>query len=542
MKIRKIKITNFKCYKGEFELLLHNGLNVIVGNNESGKSTILEAIHLVLTGILNGRYLKGELSQYLFNNEVISEYLSKVNNRIPTVLPVIEIELFLDGDNLASIQGDNNSEKIDSPGIKLKICFNNEYQKEYEELLKAGILNTLPIEYYDIQWSSFAWSMITSRSIPLKSALIDSANNRFQNGSDLYISRIIKDNLDDNEIVSISQAYRQMKDGFMNDDAIKKINSKIQLASKISNKEIQIAVDLSTRNAWETTLTTYLDSVPFHQIGKGEQCIVKTKLALSHKKAQEAGVILLEEPENHLSHTKLNELVSYLKEDCNEKQVIISTHSSFVANKLNLSNLILIYNQTTTTLDDLSDDTKEFFEKLSGYDTLRLVLCERAILVEGDSDELVVQKAYMQLNQNLLPIERNIEVISVGTAFLRFLEIAEKLNKKAAVVTDNDGDIDALNKKYELYIGENAKENIKICFDDVIDSGEIPEFNFNTLEPKLLKANGLQKMNTLLNKKYDSEEGILKWMKSEKTETALKIFKADEEVIIPNYILDSLQE
>ena len=35
-----------------------------------------------------------------------------------------------------------------------------------------------------------------------------------------------------------------------------------------------------------------------------------------------------------------------------------------------------------------------YFKKLPGYDTLRLVLAKRVILVEGPSDELVVQRAY----------------------------------------------------------------------------------------------------------------------------------------------------
>ena len=81
---------------------------------------------------------------------------------------------------------------------------------------------------------------------------------------------------------------------------------------------------------------TYLDKIPFNYIGKGEQCIVKTKLALAHKKAKEASIILMEEPENHLSYSKLNELIAAIKEHCKEKQIIISTHSSFVANKLGL--------------------------------------------------------------------------------------------------------------------------------------------------------------------------------------------------------------
>ena len=50
MAIDRIKICNFKSYKGIFELKLNKGLNILVGNNETGKSTILEAIHLALTG------------------------------------------------------------------------------------------------------------------------------------------------------------------------------------------------------------------------------------------------------------------------------------------------------------------------------------------------------------------------------------------------------------------------------------------------------------------------------------------------------------
>ena len=70
MHITKVNIENYKCFKGSFSLDLNDCVNIIVGNNEAGKSTILEAIHLALSGLLNGRYLKNELSQYLFNKEV----------------------------------------------------------------------------------------------------------------------------------------------------------------------------------------------------------------------------------------------------------------------------------------------------------------------------------------------------------------------------------------------------------------------------------------------------------------------------------------
>jgi putative ATP-dependent endonuclease of OLD family len=173
---------------------------------------------------------------------------------------------------------------------------------------------------------------------------------------------------------------------------------------------------------------------------------------LGHKKAKEAIIILFEEPENHLSHTKLNQLISDIATKITEKQMLIFTHNSFVANKLGLENLILLNDHKTVKLKDLSVDTFNYFKKLAGYDTLRLILCKKAILVGGDSDELIVQKAYMVKHNGQLPIENGIDVISVGTSFLRFVEIAEKIQKKVAVVTDNDRDFEnKITKKYEQY-------------------------------------------------------------------------------------------
>lgn len=545
MYISKINIENFKSFKGSFKLFLDRGINIVVGENEAGKSTIIEAIHLTLSGLLNGKYLNNELTQYIFNYEVVTEYLDNLNKGINSMPPHILIEIFIEGEDISEFEGNGNSEKTNSSGISLKIAFDEKYKKEYEDLIKIGGIKSLPIEYYNILWSSFARDEnITIRTIPIKSALIDSASNKFQNGSDLYISRIIKEFLESNEIVEISQSHRKMRDYFMEDDSIKKINDKIKEATKISDKKVEISVELSSKNAWENSLMTYLDDIPFHYIGKGEQCIIKTKLALSHKKAKEANIILLEEPENHLSHVKLNQLISDIKKHSNDKQILISTHSSFVSNKLGLEHLILLNNKKTIRLNGLSADTKLFFEKLSGYDTLRMILCKKAILVEGDSDELVVQRAFMDANNGLLPIEKGIDVISVGTSFLRFLEVAEKLEKNAIVVTDNDGDVNALKLKYKKYLEANKKQTIKICFDDVIDSGNLKigtkEFNYNTLEPKILKENGISLMNKIFGKTFNDIDEMHKHMKSNKTDCALKIFDSKDNIKFPQYILDAI--
>lgn len=545
MAIDRIKICNFKTYKGVFELKLNKGLNILVGNNETGKSTILEAIHLALTGMYGGRNIRNELSQYLFNREVIAEYIESVNRGTPLSPPEILIEIFFEGSLCPEFEGNNNTERLNKvEGLQFRIFYNDKYNDEYIKLIALKKLSSLPIEYYDVSWTSFARQAITIRSIPIKSAMIDSSNYRYQNGSDVYISRIVKDLLSPEEITSVAQAHRNMRDEFMEDPSIQAINDRISKESSIIEGEVSLSVDLGTKNAWENSLVTQLNNIPFGYVGKGAQCVMKTELALTHKQAQNASIILLEEPESHLSFSKLNQLISSIESKYGNKQIIISTHSSFVANKLGLENLLLLDNHNIVRISKL--DSAEFFKKIAGYDTLRLILCKKAILVEGDSDELVVQKAYMCNNNGRLPIQDGIDVISVGTSFLRFLELASILNKKVSVVTDNDGEPNALKTKYSDYLGDNKQPNINICYDETVDTGTLKigekNYNYNTLEPKLLKANSLNLFNSIFGTQYSNKDDLRKYMKHNKTECAMAIFNTSEPIVFPDYIMEAISD
>jgi putative ATP-dependent endonuclease of OLD family len=530
MRIDKINIENFRCFYGKFSLPLSEGVNVLVGDNEAGKSTILESVNLGLSGILNGKYLKNQLSPYLFNHQVVEEYIESLKTATRQAPPHIRIEIFF-ADEFPLFEGNGNSERKKASGISFKIEFDPDYESEYQALVASGDVLSIPVEYYRITWKSFARESVTGRSIPLKSVLIDSTSNRYQNGSDVYISRIIRDDLDDAEKVGLSQAHRRLKEAFGDEKAVKAINTKINTKAKISNKKLHVSVDLSSHNSWESSLMAYLDKTPFQQIGKGEQCIVKTNLALSHQKAQEANIVLLEEPENHLSHSKLSELMDEVSKSCTTRQAIISTHSSFVANKLGLDRLILLKNPMVTRLTDLFPDTYNFFKKLPGYQTLRLLLCKKAVLVEGDSDELIFQKAYMKANRGRLPIHDGIDVISVKLTFLRFLEIAEQLGQPVAVITDNDRDYaDKITKKYSAYKDVD-------CVSIFADKRE----ELNTLEPQFVDANKsdlkeLCKVIGISSETYDTQAKVIKYMLGSKTTWALRVFESEDSVKYPDYI------
>lgn len=93
MYITKIIIHNFKGFK-HFEMDFSDNVNVIVGNNNEGKSTIFEAIHLALTASVNGKNVLVDIPAYIFNSTAVNEYLAKVRAGKVVVPPQAYIELF----------------------------------------------------------------------------------------------------------------------------------------------------------------------------------------------------------------------------------------------------------------------------------------------------------------------------------------------------------------------------------------------------------------------------------------------------------------
>ncbi len=178
---------------------------------------------------------------------------------------------------------------------------------------------------------------------------------------------------------------------------------------------------------------------------------------------------------------------------------------------------------------DMPADTVDYFKKLSGYDTLRLVLAKRVILVEGPSDELIVQRAYLDL-YGRLPIEDGIDVINVrGLSAKRFLDIAVPLQKRVSVVNDNDGDGAAVTAKYAGYTRHSF---ITVH----IGKGN----HWKTLEPQILAANGREVINDVLGTSYSTDGELLGYMQANKTTCALAIFESTKQITMPEYIRDAI--
>jgi len=526
--IRKVVIRNYRKFRN-VSVDFTPGTNILVGGNDSGKSTLIEAINLALTGRVNGRPFFQELSPYYVNQAATKVYTDGLKTNPKTVPPEILIEVYLDeGGDANLLQGTNNTLNEDACGVRIWARFNAaQFEKEYKEFVaNPSDVTLVPTEYYQVEWLGFSGSGVTSRSIPATTSVVDPSSVRLQAGVDYHLQQIIQTHLAPNERVELARQYRSLRQAFGEQQSVKDINEKLKESGQsLTDRELSLAIDISQRTTWENTLAAHLDDVPFQFVSKGEQSALKTVLAVG-RKADRAHIVLIEEPEAHLSFDHLHMLLDRIEKQCKDKQIIVATHSNFVLNRLGLENLIFLgENDSAVRLSQIPDETVRFFKKLAGYDTLRLVLAKAAILVEGPSDELVVQRGYLDAKGHL-PILDGIDVISVGLSHKRFLDLAVPLKRRVWVVTDNDGK--SRKEVEDRFAGYSSNNFVSI------HTGSDPDLK--TLEPSIAAANDLDTLNAVLGSKYGTKDAACEWMLGHKTETALAIFESETSITMPDYI------
>ena len=534
MYIERVVVKNYRSLR-DLNLTLKKGFNLIVGDNETGKSSLLEAINLCLKGQLNRKPIRYELHPFLFNVKAIEDYLNDLKNVGGALPPSIMVEVYLAEcpPELEHLKGTNNSLGFDTYGLSLIIELDEDnFSAQYRDYIAdPEKLRTVPVELYKVSRFAFSFDPIHQNVPPIRSTLIDPSELSNTHHANKYLLELVEEQLEDSERVQLSLTYRQLKDRFLEEEAVIEANAALARNEHLlANNALTIGLDMTSRASWENTVQPHVNGIPIGSTGKGEQSNIKIRLAV--EAANSSGVVLIEEPENHLSHIRLHTLLGQLHERAGERQFLISTHSSLVLNKLGVHNTIMFDGVTGIGLSDLDDsETERYFRKLPGHDTLRMILAAKTILVEGPSDELIVQKAYSQMH-GVLPIENGVEVIAVQSlAFKRFLEIAKYLQRPVSVVTDNDGNPDAVREKYAEYVG--VYPNISIHYD--------ANLHLPTLEPQICDVNELADLNAALGRAFADKPAAEAWMLKNKTEAALLIADSQINIRIPEYIANAVR-
>ncbi|RXT05271.1 ATP-dependent endonuclease [Ammoniphilus sp. CFH 90114] len=542
MKINKLYVHNYKMFK-DVLIKLNGGCNIFVGDNDSGKSTLLEIIQILLSGRLNNLSFERQLKASYFNYVTRSIFREIIADPSKTIeeMPSIIIEAYFENDgNTTEYKGTNNELGEDCPGIRMTVEFNPDFSRAFQSMLKNGEVYDIPVEFYKIGWRDFGDNPIVFRTFPVKVTLIDTTQKDYDSAVNKFINSRITNNLSGDEKVHLARAYRKMKHEFNNNPNVLALNERLATEERLDEKIIKFGMREESLEAWMNEVSIDVENIPFEDMGFGTQNLIKMELVFKQN-TENSNVVLFEEPENNLAFGNMSRLISKINQDEN-KQVFISTHSSYVANKLGLKNIILLYKGNISHLSDINPDTMNFFKKLPGYGTVRFLLADKVILVEGPTDELIVQRAYKDV-YGKLPIENGVDVITVDSlAFKRYCELAVLVRKPLRIITDNDGDVQRnIIDKYKEYI-ETHGDLIEIYYEE-------NEYYY-TIEPSILAVNSVElevfnkfrriisKRSSMINKSVAEVEAF---MINNKAEWGLRVFDSDECIEYPNYIKNAIR-
>jgi len=348
-KILQVRVKNFKRFNS-YNVDFKPDVNVLIGDNETGKSSLLLAIDLVLSGS------RTKVENYglhnLFNADAVFKFLN--GQKTIANLPEMFIEVYLDEMNDFNVFGKNNSLDRNFNGLRMTCKPDDRYHEEIRAVLKQADAN-FPFEFYSISFNTFADQAYSSHRNYLHHVLIDNSQINNEYAMREYIRSLYRVNVAGSEKHVHQNEYRKYKTKFKQ-DVLQDINRRLE--------DYSFAVKSGVRDNLETDLTLMEGDIAIDNKGKGRQCFIKTHFALS-KGSEKMDLVLLEEPENHLSHHHMKLLIKSIT-DAKQIQLFITTHNTMISTRLDLRNSILIHRSASLkplVLKDLPPDTAKFFIK-----------------------------------------------------------------------------------------------------------------------------------------------------------------------------------
>lgn len=220
MLVESLRLLNFKKFKDQtFEF--NDDVNIFVGDNNAGKSTILEALEIVLNFQYRGRPFCNEFSPDLFNSEAVAAFLA--SPKTPADLPVLVVEAYMK--KVPDYRGTNNSLRKDAQGVQVRASFDPDFTDAYLDYMAAGTaLTSIPVEFYKVEWMDFSWSVIKPMTKQFRALYIDPTRIHPTFGKNQYISNVLNTALKKDEEYRLSLNYRETLQSFNETDEVKTIS------------------------------------------------------------------------------------------------------------------------------------------------------------------------------------------------------------------------------------------------------------------------------------------------------------------------------
>lgn len=457
-----LRLWNFRKYcaladdKPGLEVHFHDGVNVLIGENDSGKTAIVDAIRYVL------KTQSGEFIQF----DDKDFYQDSAGNRKDE----FKIECVFDGLNEqdSGLFWEWLSWSDDKTKYLLKVWL---YVKRKDNIIMPTF--TAGIEGQAERMDSEARELLKIVYFkPLRDALTDMTHG--------YKSRLA-------QILGAHELFKTKKDEHGNnlkhklETNYENLKKEIENYFKVGGDGESITNDINSflrehfllngdpRNA-EVKLTggelteilRLLDLIlEGNKSGLGTLnllCIAAEMLLFNNQK-KGLKLALVEELEAHLHPQYQLRLIEYISSLQNNEQFILSTHSITLASKIKLADLIILKGNNAFPMSSKYTEMKpadyKFLERFLDATKANLFFAKGLIMVEGDAENLLIPAIAQLIGKNLY--QYGVSVVNVGnTAYKRYVNVFIRKDGKSfemPIAVISDLDVRALE-----YYDENSKD------------------------------------------------------------------------------------
>ena len=538
MELRTIFLRNFRCF-GEIPAEINiNNLTVFIGNNNSGKTTIIDSIKKILGNSSDTRLNRNDfhipkgvnpkdLTDISLDIELIFYFTELTKNDVSLdSIPIFFRSFVVDkpgGVPYIRIKLTSTWQKSISPDGSIETQLNyvktpigqpvtdDVIHKVNRKDLDSIRLIVIPAIRDTEKQAKFITGTIMYRMI----SLLNFKDSQLQkisimtNDLNNYVAK-------DTDIALISEALQSNWKSFNADNRF----TEAQL--KVSDNEI---LDILKKISIEFSPSVSERDYKLGEFGDGSKSLFYFSLVATlldvEKKLREIGnnddentpvhtILITEEPENNIAPHLLGQLVNKISQISSTHlcQSIVSSHSESIISRIDPLDIRIVYNDNNTfsscvfeagLYEDDFSDFKYIKNVINKHPSIYFSKC--VILVEGESEGIIIPE---MLKARGLDLDRNL--VSIIQIDGRFADDFWRLlsNFKIPFVTLLDLDTERSHGDYKTiaYNLELLKKHSFISDDIVIGDGK-----------KLFEDKIIDVMKSWVVDELDSKEHLLNWAK-----------------------------
>ncbi|MCK4796120.1 MAG: AAA family ATPase [Spirochaetes bacterium] len=400
MKLQKLKINSRFKNLNDFEIDFSNkdGITVLIGNNGSGKSNILEAISSVFAGLYNNKYnptFNYELSytKDIYNVEIKFEngtYEAKINDNIDNLKPE-----HLPSQLISSYSGEES---------RLWDKYYEPFYKDHIKSLRGATIPNSKLVYINKYYWNIA--LLTFHFYDFD-AFID-IKDFCQNTLGINQLNYVKFTFDVNKfkdwskhpntVTNFISAINPNQDTTVEIDLTELKNRTSYIYNEIDFFRYLSAAFMPKDDKLITKIEININNdLRADSLSEGEKKLLLIKFILEVV-GDENSLILLDEPDSHI-HISGKETIHNLLTKYTNRDNVITTHSPTLTHNFDLKHITML---TKNPNDDAQIEAKEkqeiIFELTEGiwsYQEQNIFLNSNndILLVEGKTDETYLKKA-----------------------------------------------------------------------------------------------------------------------------------------------------